>query len=258
MMVWKNNMEIMSWNVNGLRAVVRKGFHKFLEQYNPDILCLQEIKARFEDLTDHHTTIHGYHAYFHSAQKKGYSGVALYSKTQPLSVIEGLGDERFDSEGRVLTAEFEEFFVISCYVPNAQPELARLEYRESFNDALKDFILSLEQTKPVILCGDLNVAHQEIDLKNPKNNRGNPGFSDEERAKLNELLELGFIDTFRHFYPDTIKYSWWSYRFNARANNSGWRIDYILVSKTLLLRIKDAHIYNEIMGSDHCPVSIIL
>lgn len=251
-------MKIMSWNVNGLRAIAKKGFHEFLQDCSPDILCIQETKAQFKDLTDHHTTIDGYEAYFYSAQKRGYSGTAIYSKKKPLQVIEGLGIEKFDNEGRVLTAEYEDFFVISCYVPNAQPGLARIDYREEFNDELKQFMKQLEKKKPVILCGDLNVAHNEIDLKNPGPNKGNPGFSDEERTKFTELLESGFVDTFRYFHPTTVKYSWWSYRFSARSKNIGWRIDYVVVSKKLVGIIKKAQIHNEIVGSDHCPVSIQL
>jgi exodeoxyribonuclease III len=251
-------MLIMSWNVNGLRAVAKKGFDNILHEYNPFVLCIQETKAQFSDLEEHHKTIGDYEAYFFSAKKKGYSGTALYCKKKPLQIIEGLDVQEFDDEGRVLTAEFKEFFVVSIYVPNAQPGLVRISYRERFNDALLNFANTLKQkyNKHVILCGDFNVAHNEIDLKNPGPNRGQPGFSDEERLKFNELLSEGYVDTFRSFHPETIKYSWWSYRFNARAKNIGWRIDYVVVNKELMTYIKSTEIHNEIMGSDHCPVSI--
>ncbi len=251
-------MKIMSWNVNGIRAIAKKGFHEFLVEKSPDVLCIQETKAQMDNLTDHHTNIDGYEAYFHSAEKKGYSGVAIYSKKEPLAIIEGMGDEEFDMEGRVITAEYEKFFVVGVYVPNAQPELARIKYRENFNDALKKFCLDLEKKykKAVILCGDLNVAHNEIDLTHPKPNRGNAGFSDEERAKLNELLDAGYVDTFRTMHPETIKYSWWSYRMKARERNVGWRIDYVLVSKNFMKNVSKAEIHNDVLGSDHCPVSI--
>ncbi len=253
-------IKIISWNVNGIRAVAKKGFDKFILEYNPDVLCIQETKAQEDQLDDSIKNVGEYYSYFHSAEKKGYSGVAIYSKTKPLSIQYGIGVEEFDSEGRVLTAEYEDVFVLSIYVPNAQPGLVRIKYRERFNDALLEFAnkLQKEYGKGVILCGDLNVAHNEIDLKNPGPNRGNPGFSDEERSKFNKLLDAGYIDTFRHFYPEEIKYSWWSYRFNARAKNIGWRIDYVVVNKEFISRIKDAEILNEVMGSDHCPVSITI
>jgi exodeoxyribonuclease III len=251
-------MLLMSWNVNGLRAVAKKGFDTFLREYNPYVLCIQETKAQFDNLEDHHKHIDDYEAYFFSAKKKGYSGTALYCKEKPLGVIEGLGVEEFDDEGRVLTAEFEKFFVMSVYVPNAQPGLVRISYRERFNDALLNFVNNLKKdfNKHVILCGDFNVAHNEIDLKNPGPNRGNPGFSDEERFKFNELLDDGFVDTFRNLYPTSVKYSWWSYRFNARAKGIGWRIDYVIVNKELMTFVKSANIHDEVIGSDHCPVSI--
>lgn len=251
-------MKIISWNVNGLRAVAKKGFDKFLLEYNPDILCIQETKAQTENLDDTHTAIGDYHAYFASAKKRGYSGVGIYTKHKPLNSIEGIGIPEFDNEGRVLTVEFDKLFVISVYVPNAQPELVRINFRERFNDALKEFANNLRKRKPVVICGDLNVAHNEIDLKNPGPNRGNPGFSDEERAKFNELLDAGYVDTFRHLHPTEVKYSWWSYRFSARAKNIGWRIDYIIINKEAIHLIKEAFILNEVLGSDHCPVGITI
>lgn len=253
-------MRIVSWNVNGLRAVAKKGFDEFLLEYNPDVLCVQETKAQVDDLSGEHKEIGEYYSFFHSAKKKGYSGVAIYSKKKPLTVIEGIGIEEFDDEGRVLTAEFDNVFVLSVYVPNAQPALVRIEYRKRFNDALLKFMDNLQEKygKNVVLCGDLNVAHNEIDLKNPGQNRGNPGFSDEEREKFNELLDAGYIDTFRNLHPEKIKYSWWSYRFSARAKNIGWRIDYVIVNKELMKKVKEAEILNEVLGSDHCPVEIEL
>lgn len=252
-------MRIMSWNVNGLRAVVKKpDFEELFEKYNPDVLCVQETKAQEADLSTEHHGSDDYFVEFHSAKKRGYSGVAIYSKIKPLSIQEGIGIEKFDDEGRVLTFEFEKFYVVSCYVPNAQPELVRINYREEFNDELLKFLQKLRKKKGVILCGDLNVAHNEIDLKNPKANKNNPGFSDQERSKFNELLDAGYVDTWRHFHPEEIKYSWWSYRFSARTKNIGWRIDYFVVNKEFLPQIKSAEIHNDIMGSDHCPVSIVL
>lgn len=252
-------MRIMSWNVNGLRAVVKKpDFEQLFEKYDPDILCVQETKAQPEQLDTEHHGGDNYFTYFHSAEKKGYSGVAIYSKVKPLSVIEGIGIEKFDKEGRVLSFEYEEYYVVSCYVPNAQPELARIEYREEFNDELVRFLEGLKKKKNVILCGDLNVAHHEIDLKNPKANRKNPGFSDQERGKFDELLAAGYLDTFRTLHPQEVKYSWWSYRFSARSKNIGWRIDYCVINESLLPRLLQAEIHNEVMGSDHCPVSIVL
>lgn len=251
-------MKIISWNVNGIRAIAKKGFDKFVLEYNPDVLCIQETKAQVDQLSENITQIGDYYSYFFSAQKKGYSSVAIYSKQKPISIIKGIGVKEFDDEGRVLTAEYKDFMVLSVYVPNAQPELARIKYRERFNDALLAFVNKLQKDfkKDVFICGDLNVAHNEIDLKNDKANIGNPGFSDEERTKFNELLNAGYIDTFRQLHPTEVKYSWWSYRMNARANNTGWRIDYIVVNKDALKRIKSAEIHNEVLGSDHCPVSV--
>ena len=251
-------MLVLSWNVNGLRAVVRKNFREFLFEFAPDVLCVQEIKAQPGDLSDDHTFFEGYDVFLHSAERKGYSGVATYSRKKPLAVIKGLGLEKFDVEGRVLTLEFDSLFVVNVYVPNAQPELRRIGFREEFNDALLHFVKGLEKKKPVLICGDFNVAHEEIDLKNPGPNRGHAGFSDEERAKFDTLLNAGFIDSFRFLHPDEVKYSWWSYRFNARSKNIGWRLDYLLVSESLGEKILRAEILNEVLGSDHCPVLIQL
>ena len=251
-------MKIISWNVNGIRAAQRKGFVESVLGMNADILCLQETKISEDKLTDDIRKLDGYHEYFYSAEKKGYSGTAIFSKEKPLAVRDGIGHEVADSEGRIITAEFRDFYVLSIYVVNVQPTLARLKIRQGFNDALLAYAKELEKTKPVILTGDFNVAHKEIDLKNDKANRGKAGFTDEEREKFDNLLDAGFIDTFRHFYPQEEKYSWWSYRANARANNVGWRIDYVLVSPALAKKLKDAFILNDIHGSDHCPVGIEL
>lgn len=252
-------MKLISWNANGIRALSAKpDFEQFFKDHNPDILCLQETKAQEHQLEEHHYPSGDYHTFFHSAEKKGYSGVAIFAKKKPLNVIEGIGVEEFDCEGRVLTFEYEDFFILSVYVPNAQHGLARIEYRKKFNDEFLKFVNKLKKKKGVIICGDLNVAHNEIDLKNPKANRQNPGFSDEEREKFNELLDAGYVDTFRHFYPQEIKYTWWSYRFNARARNIGWRIDYFVVNKEFTGKIKDAFILDQVKGSDHCPVGIVL
>jgi exodeoxyribonuclease-3 len=249
-------MEIHSWNVNGLRAVAKKGFDKYLLEYNPDIVCIQETKAQLDNLEEHHTNIGDYYSYFHSAQKKGYSGVGIYTKHKPIAIIEGLSNEEFDSEGRFLMLEFENFFVASVYTPNAQHGLLRMDYRLRFEKELRAFAKKMSKIKPVFICGDLNVAHQEMDLKNPKTNVGNPGFTPEERNAFTQLLAEGFVDTFRQLHPDTIAYSWWSYRFSARARNIGWRIDYILTNKEALHHIKEAFILPEVMGSDHCPVGV--
>ncbi|MGM5481226.1 MAG: exodeoxyribonuclease III [Nanobdellota archaeon] len=251
-------MKIFSWNVNGIRAIARKGFADILKTEAPDVLCLQETKIRKEQLKEELTHIGDYTSYFSEAEKKGYSGVAIYTRHEPVAVIDGIGEEKFDSEGRVLTIELENFFVISVYVPNSQPELRRFDFRKEFNEKFQTFVKDLEAQKPVIICGDFNVAHNEIDLKNPQNNKMNPGFYIGEREKFTELLETGFVDTFRKLYPDTIKYSWWSYRFNARAKKIGWRIDYVLTSQSLFKHVKDAFIRNDIYGSDHCPVGILL
>lgn len=246
-------MKLISWNVNGLRACVGKGFFDFLAAEQPDMMCLQETKLQPEQAPQ----VEGYFEYWCSAEKKGYSGTALFSKTEPLRVSYGLGIEEHDHEGRVITAEYEEFYLVTVYTPNSQDELRRLDYRMAWEDAFRAYVCALDAKKPVVICGDLNVAHREIDLKNPKTNRRNAGFTDEERAKLTELLDAGFADTFRRFYPDLEgAYSWWSYRFRAREKNAGWRIDYFLVSERFMPRIKEARILSDVFGSDHCPVLI--
>ena len=248
--------KLISWNVNGLRACMGKGFDEIFKSLDADIFCLQEIKLK-EGQIDYLPD--GYNAYWNYAEKAGYSGTALFSKEKPLSVSYGIGIEKHDTEGRVITAEFEKFYVVTCYTPNAQDGLKRLDYRMEWEDDFREYLKGLEKNKPVILCGDLNVAHNEIDLKNPKTNRKNAGFSDEERAKMTELLDSGFVDTFRYFYPDTEgEYSWWSYRFKAREKNAGWRIDYFIVSDALVPQLDSASIHQEIFGSDHCPVELVL
>lgn len=246
-------MKLISWNVNGFRACLQKGFGDFFLQQQADCFCIQETKMQ-EGQADFAPD--GYFAYFNSALKKGYSGTAVFSKMQPSAVSRGI--EGFpDEEGRVLTLEFPAFYLVNCYSPNAQPELARIGYRMEFEDAMRGYLSNLDSRKPVVYCGDLNVAHNEIDLKNPKPNMGSAGFSDEERGKFSELLAAGFTDSFRYLYPDqTGAYSWWSYRFNARKNNAGWRIDYFVVSDRLREKIRDAKIYAEVTGSDHCPVGL--
>ena len=246
--------KMISWNVNGLRACLGKGFLEYLKESDADIFCIQESKLQ-EGQVD--LELPGYHQYWNYAEKKGYSGTAMFTKEEPIAVTYGLGIEEHDHEGRVITAEFPEYYVVTCYTPNSQDGLKRLDYRMQWEDAFRAYLKALETKKPVIFCGDLNVAHQEIDLKNPKTNRKNAGFSDEERAKFTELLEAGFVDTFRYFYPDQEGiYSWWSYRFSARANNAGWRIDYFCVSESLKDRLVDAKIHTEVLGSDHCPVEL--
>ncbi len=248
-------MKLISWNVNGFRACLQKGFKEFFLCANADIFCLQETKMQ-PDQADF--APEGYSAFYHSAVRKGYSGTALFTRQSPQSVVYGIGGNHAD-EGRVITAEYETFYLVCCYSPNAKPELARLDYRMEFEDALRAYLQSLDQKKPVILCGDLNVAHNEIDLKNPKPNIGSAGFSYEERGKFTELLAAGFVDSFRYLYPDvTGAYSWWSYRFNARANNAGWRIDYFVVSRSLAGKIQDSRILPEVEGSDHCPVELTI
>lgn len=246
-------MKLVSWNVNGLRACLTHGFAESFAALDADVFSLQETKMQ-PNQADFHPE--AYAEFFNSAEKKGYSSVACYSKTQPLSVAAGIGIDEHDHEGRVLTLEYPAFYLVNCYTPNSQNELKRLDYRMSWEEAFKAYLLKLDAVKPVILCGDLNVAHCEIDLKNPKSNRKNAGFSDEERAKMTDLLAAGFTDSFRALYPDTEKYSWWSYRFNARKNNAGWRIDYFLVSNRIADKITAAEIHNDIFGSDHCPVSL--
>ena len=249
-------LKLISWNVNGLRACLKKGFAETFAALDADLFCLQETKLQAGQVE---LDLPGYQQFWNYAEKKGYSGTAVFSKQEPLSVQYGLGIEELDSEGRLITLEFPDFYFVCCYTPNAQPELKRLDFRMRWEDALRAYLLELDSRKPVVYTGDLNVAHQEIDLKNPKTNRGNPGFSDEERGKMTDLLTAGFTDTFRALYPDrTGAYSWWSYRFNARKNNAGWRIDYFLVSDRLAGQIAEAEIYSDILGSDHCPVGLTL
>lgn len=247
-------MKLISWNVNGLRACVQKGFLDYFKAADADIFCIQESKMQAGQLD---LELPGYYQYWNYAEKKGYSGTAVFTKREPLSVSCGIGLDEHDHEGRVITLEYENFYIVTVYTPNSQNELARLDYRMIWEDDFHAYLKKLEKTKPVVVCGDMNVAHREIDLKNPKTNRKNAGFTDEERKKMTELLDDGFIDTFRYFYPDkTDIYSWWSYRFSARAKNAGWRIDYFLVSEALKDRLKDAAIHTEVMGSDHCPVEL--
>ena len=246
--------KMISWNVNGLRAIVGKGFLDIFNELDADIFCLQETKLQAGQID---LDLPGYHQYWNYAEKKGYSGTAIFTKEEPLSVAYGLGIEEHDKEGRVITLEFPNYYVITVYTPNSQTELARLDYRMTWEDAFREYLKSLEENKPVIVCGDLNVAHKEIDLKNPKTNRKNAGFTDEERNKFTELLRSGFIDTFRYFYPDQEGiYSWWSYRFKAREKNAGWRIDYFVTSESLKDRLVGAKIHTDIFGSDHCPVEL--
>ncbi|MCC8074518.1 MAG: exodeoxyribonuclease III [Clostridiales bacterium] len=249
-------MKFISWNVNGLRAVLKKGFDETFQALDADIFCLQETKLQAGQVA---LELPGYHQYWNYAQRKGYSGTAVFSRREPLSVAYGMGIPAHDDEGRLITLEFAEFYFVCCYTPNAQNELKRIDYRMEWEDSLRAYLVELDGKKPVVYCGDLNVAHNEIDLKNPKTNRGNAGFSDQERGKLTELLAAGFTDTFRALYPDkTGAYSWWSYRFNARKNNAGWRIDYFIVSNRLVPQVREASIYSDILGSDHCPVGLEL
>ena len=249
-------MKLISWNVNGLRACLKKGFLDYCLREGADVYCLQETKME-EGQADF--DLPGYHRYWNSADKKGYSGTAVFTRQEPLSVTYDFGEDLHRHEGRVITAEYPDFYLVCCYTPNAQDGLKRIDYRMQWEDDFRSYLTELDAVKPVILCGDLNVAHQEIDLKNPGPNRGNAGFSDQERGKMTELLEAGFVDTFRYLYPDkTGAYSWWSYRFNARKNNAGWRIDYFIVSRRLAEKIAGADIYSEIQGSDHCPVALTL
>ena len=247
---------LISWNVNGLRACVGKGFLDYFKEADADIFCIQESKLQAGQIQ---LDLPGYHQYWNYAEKKGYSGTAMFTKEEPLAVTYGIGIEEHDHEGRVITAEFPQYYVVTCYTPNSQDGLARLDYRMRWEDDFLAYLKKVEEKKPVIFCGDLNVAHKEIDLKNPKTNRKNAGFTDEERGKFTDLLAAGFIDTFRYFYPDQEGiYSWWSYRFSARAKNAGWRIDYFCVSESLKDRLEDAKIHTEVMGSDHCPVELVL
>lgn len=250
------HIKLISWNVNGLRACMQKGFMDFFREADADIFCLQETKMQAGQLD---LELPGYHQYWNYAEKKGYSGTALFTKKEPLKVTYGIGVEEHDHEGRVITAEYEKYFVITVYVPNSQRELTRLDYRMQWEEAFLNYLKKLEETKPVIYCGDLNVAHQEIDLKNPKTNHHNAGFTDEERKCFGKVLENGFVDTFRHFYPDLKDaYSWWSYMGQARSKNVGWRIDYFVTSESLRDRLEDAKIHSSVMGSDHCPVELDL
>lgn len=253
-------MKLVSWNVNGLRAVVTKGFENFFKEINADVFCVQETKMQEEQLDDNIRKIFdGYYCYWNSAEKKGYSGTAVFSKIKPINVTYGIGIEEHDGEGRVITVEYEKFYLVNCYTPNAKRELERLDYRMIWEDEFRKYLLKLNETKPVVLCGDLNVAHEEIDLKNPKTNRGNAGFTDEERGKMTQLLSSGFTDSFRYLYPDKAGvYSWWSYMFKAREKNAGWRIDYFIVSKSIEEKIKESYIFSEVIGSDHCPVGLDL
>ncbi|MBR5236202.1 MAG: exodeoxyribonuclease III [Clostridia bacterium] len=249
-------MKLISWNVNGLRACLTKGFLDFFNQEQPDIFCVQETKMQPNQAE---IILDGYEQFWNSADKKGYSGTAIFTKIKPISVIYDIGIEVHSHEGRTITLEFDNFYLVNCYTPNAQSELKRLSYRMEWEDDFRAYLKELSKNKPVILCGDLNVAHNEIDLKNPKANRGNPGFSDEEREKMTALLNAGFTDSFRYLYPDvTDVYSWWSYRFRAREKNIGWRIDYFIISDCLKDKVQDSVIYTDIIGSDHCPVGLLL
>ncbi len=248
--------KMISWNVNGIRSCVQKGFLDAFKELDADLFCLQETKLQEGQIE---LSLEGYHQYWNYAERKGYSGTAVFSREEPISVKYGLGIDRHDTEGRLITLEFENYYFITCYTPNAQDGLKRIEYRMDWEDCFREYLKELDSKKPVIFCGDLNVAHNEIDLKNPKSNKGNAGFSDEERGKFNELLKSGFTDSFRYLYPDLAgAYSWWSYRFNARKNNAGWRIDYFLVSDRIKDNISDSKIHSEIFGSDHCPVELLI
>ena len=247
-------MKLISWNVNGIRACLTKGFEDIFKKLDADIFCIQETKCQPEQIE---LEFEGYTSYWNSAEKKGYSGTAIFTKQKPLNVTYGIGIEEHDKEGRVITLEFEKFYMVDIYTPNSKRELERLDYRQIWEDVIRKYLLKLNETKPVIMCGDLNVAHKEIDLKNPKTNRHNAGFTDEERQKMTELLDAGFTDSFRYLYPDKENaYSWWSYMGHAREKNVGWRIDYFIISKSIENQIKEAKIYPEIMGSDHCPVGL--
>ena len=247
-------MKLISWNVNGLRACLGKGFTDAFEALNADFFCLQETKLQAGQVT---LNLPGYHQFWNYAEKKGYSGTAIFAKKEPLSLRLGLGVPELDTDGRLITVEYENFFLVTCYTPNAQPELARIHHRLRWEDAFRTYLVGLDQEKPVLICGDLNVAHNEIDLKNPASNRGNAGFSDQEREAFGQLISAGFTDSFRHLYPEqTGAYSWWSYRFHAREKNAGWRIDYFLVSDRVKDQIQEASIHPEILGSDHCPVEL--
>ena len=246
-------MKLISWNVNGIRACINKGFTEFFKESNADIFCLQETKCQPEQIN---LEFEGYTSYWNSAEKKGYSGTAIFTKKRPINVSYGIGIEEHDKEGRIITLEFENFYLVTNYTPNAKRELERLDYRMIWEDEIRKYLLELNTKKSVIMCGDLNVSHEEIDLKNPKTNKGNAGFTDEERGKMTELLNAGFIDSYRYLYPEKIEYSWWSYMGHAREKNVGWRIDYFIVSNDFKEKIKDAIIYTDILGSDHCPIGL--
>ena len=247
-------MKLISWNVNGLRAVINKGFMDFFKQIDADIFCIQETKMQEGQIE---LILDGYYQYFNSAIKKGYSGTAVFTKEKPINVTYGIGIEEHDHEGRIITAEYEKFYLVNCYTPNSKRELERLEYRKIWEDEIRKYLKKLEETKPVIYCGDLNVAHEEIDLKNPKTNHYSAGFTDEERNKMTELLNAGFIDSFRYLYPEKENaYTWWSYMMKAREKNVGWRIDYFITSNSLKEKIEDSKIHSEVMGSDHCPIEL--
>lgn len=249
-------MKLISWNVNGIRACVNKGFKEFFNQIEADIFCIQETKCQPEQIE---LEFEGYKSYWNSAERKGYSGTAIFTKKEPIAVTYGIGIDEHDKEGRIITLEFKDFYLVNNYTPNSKRALERLDYRQKWEDEIRNYLVSLNKTRPVIMCGDLNVAHKEIDLKNPKTNRGNAGFTDEEREKMTQLLEAGFTDSFRYLYPEKENaYSWWSYMGKAREKNIGWRIDYFIVSKDIQEKIKEATIYPEIMGSDHCPVGLSL
>ena len=247
-------MKLISWNVNGLRAVINKGFMDFFKQIDADIFCIQETKMQEGQIE---LILDGYYQYFNSAIKKGYSGTAVFTKEKPINVTYGIGIEEHDQEGRIITAEYEKFYLVNCYTPNSKRKLERLEYRKIWEDEIRKYLKKLEETKPVIYCGDLNVAHEEIDLKNPKTNHYSAGFTDEERNKMTELLNAGFIDSFRYLYPEKENaYTWWSYMMKAREKNVGWRIDYFIISNSLKEKIEDSKIHSEVMGSDHCPIEL--
>ena len=249
-------MKLISWNVNGLREVINKGFKDFFNNIDADVFCIQETKMQEEQIDNNINEIFKeYNTYWNSAEKKGYSGTAVFSKVKPLNVTYGIGVPEHDKEGRIITLEFYKFYLVNCYTPNSKRELERLDYRMIWEDEIRKYLIQLNKIKPVVMCGDLNVAHEEIDLKNPKTNRKNAGFTDEERNKMTELLNAGFTDTFRYLYPDkTDCYSWWSYMFHAREKNAGWRIDYFIVSNSLKDKIQESYIFSDVMGSDHCPV----
>lgn len=251
-------MKIVTWNVNGLRACIKNGFVDSFKKLNPDIICMQETKLQQEQIPDGFYDTKKYKDYWHFAEKKGYSGTCILTKKEPIKYTTGINSAIHDVEGRGITLEFDDFYLVNCYVPNAQPELKRLDYRMNYEDNLRKYLKKLDKKKPVVYCGDLNVAHEEIDLKNPKTNVGNPGFSDEEREKMTDLLDSGFVDVYRNLYPTGTEYTWWSYRMNAREKNIGWRIDYFIVSERFMKQVKDIKIHNEIYGSDHCPVELII